>query len=156
MAKKTLHFEIEINAPRERVWQNVIGKESYPIWTEPFSVGSTFEGGWNKGDKISFVSKNAEGQQGGMFSQIAENRAPEFLSVQHLGLVKNGVEDSESEEAKKWVPAFENYTLTEKNGGTLFAVDLVVDEAKYAQYEEMFSGMWPMALAKLKEISEKK
>jgi len=157
MPNKKLHFEIEINAPRERVWQNVIGKESYVVWTKPFSpdTPSMFEGGWNKGDEIRFVSTTDKGEQSGMFSRIAESRPPEYLSIEHRGIITNGVVDTESEAAKAWVPAFENYTLTEQNGGTLFAVDLDVDETKYKQYAETFAGMWPAALAKLKEICEK-
>lgn len=58
-----------------------------------------------------------------------------------------GVEDTESEEAKKWTPAFENYTLSETDGKTKIEVDLDTNE-EYAE-------MWPKALEKLKEISER-
>lgn len=47
-----------------------------------------------------------------MTSEIAESRKPEFISIKHLGVVLAGKEDTTSEEAKKWAPAYENYTLT--------------------------------------------
>jgi hypothetical protein len=67
--------------------------------------------------------------------------------------VQNANEDTSSEEAKKWSGALENYTFKEKNGNTEVIVDLygnIPDE-----FNEMFEGMWPKALQKLKELAEK-
>ena len=86
-----------------------------------------------------------------MVSKIAENRLHEFISIEHLGEVKNGVEDTESEEAKKWAGSLENYTFYDKDGGT----ELVIDMDTTDEYKEMMEGMWKDALVKLKEISEK-
>ncbi len=47
--------------------------------------------------------------------------------------------------------AYENYTLTPVDGGT--RVDVEVDSD--ATYAEMFTELWPKALAKLKEIAER-
>lgn len=86
-----------------------------------------------------------------MVSRVAENRRPEFMSIEHLGLVSNGVEDTESEAAKKWAPAFENYTFNEKDGGTELLVDMDVEEEYYTMFEEM----WGKALPLLKSIVER-
>lgn len=40
---------------------------------------------------------------------------------------------------------------TEKDGGT----ELIVDVDTPDQYTEMFRGLWPQALQKLKEIAER-
>lgn len=147
-----LHFETLINAPKEKVWETVIGKESYSEWTAPFSPSpSYFEGNWEKGGKMKFLSKDDQGKIGGMLSEIAENKPGEFLSIKHVGMIMNGVEDMESEEVKKWSPSFENYTLREEEGGTKFMVDMDADDS----WAEMFNDMWPKALEKLKEISER-
>ena len=46
----------------------------------------------------------------------------------------------------------ENYTLEDKDGGTEVIIDLLnLPE----EYKDMFNDMWPKALEKLKEISEK-
>ena len=149
---RKLHFEIVINAPKEKVWETVVGKESYSEWTAPFSSSpSYFEGTWEKGSKMKFLSKDEQGKMGGMLSEIAENKPGEFLSIKHVGMIMNGVEDTESENVKKWAPAFENYALREEGGGTKFIVDIDVAE----EWVEMFNDMWPKALEKLKEISER-
>ena len=59
-----------------------------------------------------------------MVGVIAENRKHEYLSIEHLGCVVKGVDDFESDEVKAWAPTYENYTLTEVDGGTELAVDI--------------------------------
>ena len=87
-----------------------------------------------------------------MVSRIAENKPYEFISIEHLGIIHNGVEDTTSDEARKWAPAYENYSFKEKDGATEVLVDIDVDEKE----TEAFNKMWPEALQKLKEIAEKK
>src|SRR5688500_20089428 len=118
-------FKIEINAPREKVWNTLWGKTSYPAWTSAFSEGSHVETDWKKGSKVLFLDGKGEG----MVSTIAENKPNEFMSIKHLGVVKNGVEDMESEEVKQWAGAFENYRLQTVNGKTEVTVDMdITDE----------------------------
>lgn len=148
---KKLHFAIMIHAPVQRVWETVTGKETYPKWTEPFNPGSYYQGDWSEGSKMLFLGPDPKtGKEGGMVSRIAENRPYEFLSIEHIGLMSDGVEDMTSEEVKKWTPAFENYTFKEMNGDTEFLVDIDVAD----EYEQTFTEMWPNALEKLKELCE--
>lgn len=147
-----IHKTIHINAPREKVWQVMLDKDTYVEWTKAFHAGSRFEGDWSQGSKMLFIGPDEEtGKEMGMVSRIAENRAPEFVSIEHLGLYSDGVEDTTSEEARKWSPAFENYTFEEKDGGT----QLTVDQDMQDEYVEMFGKMWDDALQNLKEISER-
>jgi hypothetical protein len=147
-----LHFSILINAPKEKVWHAMLDDKPYREWTKAFNEGSYYKGSWEKGSKILFLGPDPEtGEEGGMVSRIAENKPYEYISIEHLGIVQNGVEDTTSEEAKKWAPAFENYTFNEKDGKTEVLVDMDIDEKE----AEMFSKMWPEALKKLKEIAER-
>jgi hypothetical protein len=147
-----LHFSITINAPKEKVWHTMLDDEPYREWTAAFNPGSYYKGDWNKGSKILFLGPDPNtGEEGGMVSRIAENKPYEFISIEHLGIVKNGVEDTTSEEARKWAPAFENYTFKEKGGATEVLVEMDIED----ENKKMFEEMWPRALQKLKEIAEK-
>ena len=73
------------------------------------------------------------------------------MSFKHLGVVKNGVEDTESESVKSWAGATENYTLIEENGKT----KLVVDMDSTDEFKDYFLKTWPVALEKVKELAEK-
>ena len=130
----------------------MLDDKPYREWTSAFNPGSYYKGEWSKGSKILFLGPDPEsGQEGGMVSRIAENKQYEYISIEHLGIVHHGVEDTTSDEAKKWAPAFENYTFTEKGGKTEVLVDMDVDEKE----AETFDKMWPQALKKLKEIAER-
>jgi Activator of Hsp90 ATPase homolog 1-like protein len=146
-----LHFKIEINASKEKVWDTMLEDKTYRLWTEPFMAGSYFKGDWNKGSKILFLAPGENGELGGMVSRIKENRKYDFVSIEHLGVVSNGKEDTTSDVVKPWAGSLENYTFKEKDGKTEVLVDLDSNE----EYAEMFNGMWPKALQKLKELAEK-
>ena len=72
------------------------------------------------------------------------------VSIEHIGIVQNGIEDTTSEAARKWVSAFENYTFKERDGATEVLVDMDTED----EYVEMFEKMWPEGLQKLKTIAE--
>ena len=147
-----LNFSISINAPKEKVWNTMLDPKSYQAWTEAFTPGSHYVGNWEKGSKILFLAPAKSGQMGGMVSRIKENSKYEFLSIEHCGIVKEGKEDTSSEEVKTWVGALENYTLKENNGIT----ELLVEMDSAGDFEDMFKNIWPIALQKLKELAEEK
>lgn len=142
---------ILINAPRERVWDVMLADGTYRQWTSAFGPGSYYKGDWSQGSKILFLGPGPDGAgEGGMVSRIRENRPHEFISIEHLGIVHDGVEDTESAEAKKWAPAYENYTFAEKNGGTELTVEMDIEEKE----KENFDKMWTDALSRLKALAE--
>lgn len=147
-----LHYTIDINAPKEKVWQIMLSDQTYRQWTEAFQPGSYFEGSWNEGDAIRFLSE-ADGGQRGMTSKIARNVPYEFISIEHLGEVVDGKDDTESEEAKLWAGSFENYTFAEHDGVTTVTVDLESPNMP-VEFATMFDQQWPVALQKLKELAE--
>lgn len=141
-----IYFKIEIDAPKEKVWNVLLGETTYPVWTAPFAEGSRVITDWQIGSKALFV--NAEGD--GMISKIAEHIPNEYISIHHLGMYMNGVEDYESEEVKKWTGAIENYKLSTKDGKSLLSVELDTTEDHKSYFEEK----WPIALEKVKELAE--
>ena len=144
---KKISFNTHLNAPRQKVWDILWDLTTYSQWTAPFMEGSFAEtDNWKEGTKVLFLSPGRDG----MVSKVAANRAPEFMSFEHLGEVKAGVEDTSSDKVKAWQGAHENYTLTEKDGGT----DLVVEIDMTEEFAGYFEKTWPLALAKLKEIVE--
>jgi Activator of Hsp90 ATPase homolog 1-like protein len=146
-----LHFKIEINAPKEKVWNTMLEDKTYREWTEAFSPGSHYVGSWNKGSKILFLGPNENGIMGGMVSRIKENKQYEFISIEHIGVVQDGEEDTTSDAVKAWAGSLENYTFKDFNGKTELLVDMDIND----DFKEMFEDMWPKALQKLKELAEK-
>lgn len=145
-----LKFSIVINAPKEKVWNTMLEDKTYRIWTEEFTTGSHYIGSWDEGSKILFLGPANDGKLGGMVSRIKENKLHKFISIEYLGEVLDGVEDTTSDRVKIWSGALENYTFIEKDDKTELVVDMVINE----EFKEMFEGMWPKALQKLKELCE--
>jgi len=139
-------YSITIDAPKDKVWRTMLEDETYRQWTSEFAEGSYAVTDWNEGSKALFLGPDGSG----MVSTIAAHRPAEFLSIRHLGVVKNGVEDTESDEMKGWAGALENYTLREAGGKSTLTVEMDVND----ECREYFQEAWPKALNKLKEIAE--
>ena len=142
-----LTFSTTINAPKEKVWRVMLEDPTYRQWTSAFHEGSYAVTDWKAGSKALFLIPEGHG----MVSRIAAHRPNEFLSIEHLGEVKNGVEDTTSEAVKSWEGAHENYTLKETNGVSTLTVDMDMGE----DFKKFFQETWPKALRKLKDLSEK-
>lgn len=143
---KTVHFSTRIDAPRERVWDVMLGPETFGRWTTAFAEGSYYEGSWDAGQKIRFLTPDGSG----LTSVIAENRPFETVDIKHLGTVENGVDDTESDDVRAWAPADERYTFVAVDGGTEVRVDMDVTP----DFEGYMEEAWPRALARLKALCE--
>ncbi|MBI1223842.1 MAG: SRPBCC domain-containing protein [Bacteroidetes bacterium] len=142
-----LNFSTQIDAPREAVWNLLWSNETYPKWTSVFMEGSYAESDWKEGSKILFLGPDENGGTGGMTSRIAKLVPNDTMIFEHLGEVKNGVEDF----SKGWTGAFESYfLLPSADGGT----ELNVELDTVGEYASYFQETFPKALAKVKELAE--
>ncbi len=145
-----MHFEIDINTGISKVYQTMLDAGKWSEWTSVFNPTSHFKGTWESGSKILFLGTGQDGKPGGMVSRIRENIPDRFVSIEHLGIFRNGKEFTSGPETEGWSGAMENYTLTRKNGKTLLAVDMDTKQ----EFKSYFRRMWPKALNKLKTICE--
>ncbi len=151
---KKLQFAIDINAPAQKVYENMLGlkdRSTYKHWTAAFNPTSDYEGSWEKGSKILFVGVDGNGKKGGMISNVEENDPAKFVSIRHYGFLDGDKEITTGEQVEKWAGGHENYRYEENDGITKVTVELdsVDDHLDY------FNDKYPKALEKLKEISEK-
>jgi uncharacterized protein YndB with AHSA1/START domain len=144
--KKKLDFSISIHAPRRTVWNAMLSPDGYRYWTAAFAEGSYFEGSWEKGQKIRFKAPSGDG----MVAEIADNRPLEYVSIRHLGMVKDGVDDTTSPEVTAWAPAYENYSFADEGTGTRLTVELDT----VSEWEQYMRDTFPKALALLKLLCE--
>ncbi|MEC5156220.1 SRPBCC family protein [Chryseobacterium sp. MP_3.2] len=104
---KTLNYEIEINAPIEKVWEMLWNQEKYAEWTQFFGSGSVMKSDWEINGKTYFLDKNGDG----MVSTIKTLNPPFEVVFSHLGKIENGVEDIASSAVEEWSGAEEKYFL---------------------------------------------
>jgi uncharacterized protein YndB with AHSA1/START domain len=145
---KTLKYETEIAASPAVVWKTMLAPDTYREWTKAFSPNSRYEGEWIEGTTIKFIDPGKGGTKALLERVVTEKQ----IHANHIATIdKDGVEDSESEMARKWVGTTENYELSECAGGTKLTVVTVVDTS----FAAMFADCWPQALQCLKELCEK-
>jgi uncharacterized protein YndB with AHSA1/START domain len=139
---ETLTFFVDINAPKEKVWDVLWSDAGYREWTAAFTPGSYAESDWQQGSKITFLSP----QGNGMFAIIEKKIPNHEMSFVHQGEIINGVE-----EKKDWAGARESYFLKETDGVTTLRVELDATE----DFQNYFKETFPKALALVKEIAER-
>lgn len=143
---QTMTFTVHIQAPRERVWNTMLDADSYREWTRPFMEGSYYEGSWDEGATIRFLSPTGDG----MLATIERNQPHEFISIRHLGFVAQGKDDTTSEAVTSWAPAHENYRFEAVGGGT----QVTVEQDMMDDYVAMMEVAWPKALEALRRLCE--
>ena len=147
---KTLHFETKINASATKVYETMLGKDTFKEWTVEFSTTSRYQGNWDKGSKILFLSDDADGKECGMISRVNENKAYEFVSIEHLGLYEEGQEIMSGEKVDPFSGALEEYLFKEIQEGTLLKIRMDA----IPEWESYFLESWPRALKSLKNLCE--
>lgn len=146
MAVRTIAQSIEIQAPRERVWDVLVQDETYRQWAAEFMPGSYAETDWQAGSKAAFRDSRGSG----VIGRIVTSERPEYLDIEYDGLLVNDREDLESSDAIEMKGAHETYRLTEQSGTTHLAIESGMSEAYYADMNEA----WVRALRKVKELAE--
>lgn len=143
---KTLEFNIEINAPREKIWQILWDDATYRDWVSAFCEGTYAVSNWNEGDKIHFLSPNGDG----MNSIIEKKIDNQYMAFKHISELKNFIEMPVDEATLEWTGGMEIYELIQEKNATKLNVkmDCIV---KYIEY---FNSTFPNGLKRIKELSE--
>ncbi len=148
MKVKTIKKSIDINAPKQQVWNILVEDEYTRGWYSEFSPGSHVETDWKEGGKAVF----SDHTNCGMVAKIIANKPLEELAFEYTGFLKDGVEDYESEGAKAMKGGKEIYILKGENGTT--HLDIASDMGD--EWFDSMSVAWDKALQKVKQLAEGK
>jgi len=140
-----LEYSIEIKATPEKIWNTLWDDTTYRKWVSVFHEGTYYVTDWKKGSSVQFL--NLDGN--GVYGLIHENIPYQFLSIHHLGEVKNHI--NQPIEDSNYSDVFENYTLLEIDNNTY---KLVIQLTNFEAYQSYFDQTFPLALDKVKELAE--
>ena len=145
---KTLTYSIQINKPRDFVFNKLIDKSVYSQWAKAWGEGMTYKGDWKQGQQISFFNTI----DGGTKVIIEELHSNESIKTKHIAMVnaQNIEQELANDMMRKWIGSREDYFFkADSDTVTTLEVIMVADEA----FEEMM-GAWSQALVYFKEICE--
>lgn len=144
---KTMEFNISINASKEKVWKILWEDQSYREWASIFCEGTYAVSNWQEGDSIQFLNSDGSGMNSIIFKRVDN----EYMAFKHLSGIKDFKVLPVEENGEGWSEAMETYTLSSNGNDTLLVGTMDMVE-KYIDY---FETIFPKALAKIKELSEK-
>ncbi len=146
---QTLVYEIEIIAPADTVWSILTGPETYKQWVKAFSPNSYMDGEWEQGSTVRFLDPD----MGGTKAILEIVDPPSRILARHIALIsKDGGESTAGPMADNWLGTTEDYALTQHDGLTNLKVEIKTHE----EFADMFNRAWPVALAEICNLSEKK
>ena len=135
MKVNRLHFSIEINAEKEKIWNALWNDSLYRDWVSVFCEGSyAVTDNWKEGSKVLFLSPD----KSGIYSFIETHIPNKVMLFKHIGSVVNGKEQPVDEESKKWSGATERYTLTEGTASNTLTIDIDILDKHLDFMKEVF------------------
>ena len=141
-----MQFSIEIEAPREKVWQTLWGDKTFRDWGSIIDEGQYMVGEMAEGSEVQFISS----ENGFGVTSVIEKLIPhEYVAFKQIADTMNS---GKQEREKEWTGGTESYKLTENEGVT--TLDVKID-APPGQ-EETFKVRFPKALKRVKILAEKK
>ena len=144
---ETVSYHIVISAPKNKIWDVLWSPETYGIWTKFFHPDSHMKTDWQVGGKTFFMDSNGNG----MVSTIESMDEPHSIVFQHLGTLKDGVEDTKSRDVESWSGAQEKYFLIALEDGT---VKLQSEVQIEDEWKEMMDNGFTKGFQKVKELAE--
>lgn len=148
MEKVIIKKSIGINASKEKLWDVLTKDEMTRSWYKAFNPGAYAETDWKQGSKVIFK----DGSENGMIGNIVASEPGKIISTEFDGMLVNGVEDYDSQDAKNIKGFKETYHISgEGNKSTLS-----IEQETAAEYGDMMQTMWDKALPLIKELAESK
>ncbi len=139
-----MQFTIEINTPKQKVWDTLWQDETFREWAGLIDPGTYMVGELKEGNEVQYIS--AENGYG-VTSLVERLRPGEYLLLRHQADTQD---EGKREREKEWTGGEESYSLSEKDGTTTLAVAFDVP----SEMEELFKGLYPKALERVKALAE--
>ena len=142
---KVMQFSVEIDAPRERVWDTLWRDETFRDWASIIDPGTYMVGELKEGNEVEFISSESGY---GVTSLVEKLAAGEFLLLRHRADTQ---EEGKRERENEWTGGEESYSLAESEGTTTLTVAFDVPP----ELEEVFRVNYPKALERVKVLAER-
>jgi len=139
-----IQFSIEIEAPKERIWNTLWEDKTFRDWASIIDEGLYMVGEMKGGKEVQFIS-SVSGY--GVTSLVDKLIVNEFVLFKHMVDTK---ERGEQKREKEWGGGTESYILKERGDMTTLTVELDVPPEQIKTFKDRL----PKALKRVKELAE--
>ncbi|MBC75014.1 MAG: ATPase [Halobacteriovoraceae bacterium] len=145
--REKIEKSIEIDAPKERIWEVLLKDHYFRQWSCAFAPGSYADTDWCLNSTAEFKGPSEDG----LFGKIILSRPHEAITIKYEGVIYNGVKDSEGQEAKKWAGCLETYHISETGNNTCL---LSISQDTPKRYAHALFSNWDEAMERIKNLAE--
>ncbi len=146
---QTIQHSIEINAPKENVWEVLWSDQTLRDWASIIDEGTYMDGSLKAGNEINFISSVSGYGVVSKVEKIIPNKYVSFIQIADIRVGKDG---SFEKRDPQWTGAKEIYEIEEiYDKVTLSLKQEVPDELV-----EYFKIKIPKALQRVKTLAEMK
>jgi hypothetical protein len=146
MEKMLIKKSTDIQASKEKIWDVLTTDEYTREWFSEFSEGTFVITDWQVGSKALFIDES----KSGLIATVASNKPGQELILEYQGMVADGQEDFESEQARGVIGYRECYWLRPSENG--YTLDIESDMG--SEYFDFMSQAWDRSLVKIKALAE--
>ena len=143
---ETYKFNININAPKQKVWDVLWEEAMYSQWSSVFNEGADGVPDLKEGRKLLFLDADNHD----LMSKVGTRIENSQMTFKYLGEAVSGVEYPANQEIEQWKGTTESFTLNENNGVT----ELKVEVSATDEYKDYFHTVFPKALKMVKQLAE--
>ena len=146
MDRITIKKEIDINAPKDKVWKVLLEDATFRVWGAEFSPGTFAISDWQVGSKVTFQ----DASNSGLVGKIVEHVPNEVITMQYYAELQDNREVYDTPDAEAIKGGIETYHVSEKDGVT----HLTIAADMSMRMAELMEDSWDRAILKIKELSE--
>ena len=140
---KTIERSIDIQAPKEKVWEVLFLDKYNREWYKAFHEDAHAVTDWQLNSKVVFADNDGNGLVG----KIVQKVLYKALVIEYSAELINGKEITENMEG-----GAEKYFLSEK--GNYTHLDVSASGNMPDEFVDMMSKSWDIAIMKIKELAE--
>ncbi len=143
----TLSYFIEIQASPEKIWEVLWNPKTFSEWRGFFNPNASFQSDWKVGGQTRFL----DSANSGLVSTISNLEESRFVTFNHLGILVNGVPETNTRLIKEWSGAPERYLLIPLEDDK---IRLQVEVRDFRGMRDKMDDAYPKALELVKKMAE--
>jgi hypothetical protein len=147
---KNIRHSIEINAPKEKVWQVLWDDNTLRDWAGIIDPGTYMIGDLQEGNEVNFIGNSDGGVNYGVTSRVEKLIPYKHILLEKIADIVVNKDGRIEKRDDQWTGGLERYDLEEHDGKTRLSNTQDVPD----ELVEYFNTKLPQVLERIKVLAE--